>query len=122
MLSGIGLFILAVVVFLVGFQVIHFGKIYPGVTVAGVDLGGMPRPQVENILAQQFPYHTQGKITITFKDPEVMQKAEIVIHETIDGRFADASRGEPDKEDAIRKTRQILELVDIAHEEVGSHR
>ncbi|MBN2501138.1 MAG: VanW family protein [Anaerolineales bacterium] len=66
--SGIGLFVLAVVVFLVGFQVLHFGKIYPGITIAGVDLGGMPRPQVENILAQQFPYHTQGKITITFDD------------------------------------------------------
>ena len=55
---------------------------------------GLDVPSFEEIDAQYIEEagakEKDPSITITFKDPEVMQKAEIVIHEAIDGRFADA--------------------------------
>jgi len=55
---------------------------------------GLDIPSFEEIDAQDIEEaiekESDPSITITFKDPEVMQKAHIVIHEAIDGRFADA--------------------------------
>ena len=41
LMGGLTLFLVAVILWTVGFQLMYAGRIFPGVSVAGVDLSGL---------------------------------------------------------------------------------
>ncbi|MCJ7722848.1 MAG: hypothetical protein MUP03_01830, partial [Anaerolineales bacterium] len=51
-LLGISLYLMGVFVWSIGYQLIHVGKILPGVSVAGVDLSGLDRGDAAEKLSQ----------------------------------------------------------------------
>lgn len=62
---GLGIaIILAVAVFL-GFQLLHVNRIYPGVSVGGVDLGGMTQSKATAALSTELTYTEAGRIILT---------------------------------------------------------
>jgi vancomycin resistance protein YoaR len=66
--AGVALFFLLVVAFGVGYDFWYAGRIYPGVSVAGVELSGLPPQQAANLLAQRLTYSETGKIVFKDKD------------------------------------------------------
>jgi len=51
-----------------GWSLAYWNRIYPGVHVAGVDLGGLTVPEAEARLAQAFPYPGQGRVVLQGPD------------------------------------------------------
>ncbi|MBK9927943.1 MAG: VanW family protein [Anaerolineales bacterium] len=68
LISGITLFFIALIVWTVGYQLVYAGRIFPGVSVAGVDLSGMNPSDAAVKLNQALSYPITGKIL--FKDGE----------------------------------------------------
>jgi len=68
LLSGLALFLGAVIFWTVGYQLAYAGRIFPGVSVAGVDLSGLTRDQAVVKLTQTLSYPITGKIL--FRDGE----------------------------------------------------
>jgi len=64
LLSGLLLFLGAVTVWTVGFQLMYAGRIFPGVSVAGVDLTGLSPSEAAIKLNQALPYPYTGKIVL----------------------------------------------------------
>ncbi len=62
--GGLLLFVLSAVAIYTGFQVWYAGRIYPGVSVAGVDLSGLSADEAEATLAQQINYPHAGRIVL----------------------------------------------------------
>jgi vancomycin resistance protein YoaR len=61
-LSGIFLFFLVAGASLIGFQFANAGKIYPGVSVAGIDMSGLTPVQAAASLSAQITYPQTGRI------------------------------------------------------------
>lgn len=68
LVSGVTLFIVGVVVWTVGYQLLYAGRIFPGVSVAGVDLSGLTPSDAALKLNQALTYPVSGKIL--FRDGE----------------------------------------------------
>ena len=68
LVSGITLFFAAVIVWTLGYQLIYAGRIFPGVSVAGVDLSGMTPSDAAIKLNQALSYPISGKVL--FRDGE----------------------------------------------------
>ncbi|MBI9049721.1 MAG: VanW family protein [Anaerolineaceae bacterium] len=51
-------------IFLLGFELIYIGRIYPGVNVSGIPIGGKTKQDAEILLAQSIEYPYQGKILL----------------------------------------------------------
>jgi vancomycin resistance protein YoaR len=68
LVSGITLFFAAIIVWTLGYQLIYAGRIFPGVSVAGVDLSGMTPSDAAIKLNQALSYPITGKVL--FKDGE----------------------------------------------------
>jgi vancomycin resistance protein YoaR len=66
--AGVALFFILVVAIGVGYDFLYAGRIYPGVSVAGVELSGLPPQQAANLLAQRLTYPETGKIVFKDKD------------------------------------------------------
>lgn len=66
--SGMGLFLAAIIVWTLGYQLIYAGRIFPGVSVAGVDLSGLSPSDAAVKLSQTLSYPISGKIL--FRDGE----------------------------------------------------
>jgi len=64
LVSGLALFLVAVLVWTVGFQLIYAGRIFPGVSIAGVDLSGLSPSEAASKLNQTLSYPTTGKIVL----------------------------------------------------------
>ncbi|MGD8406827.1 MAG: VanW family protein [Anaerolineales bacterium] len=64
LVSGLTLFLVAVLVWTVGFQLMYAGRIFPGVSVAGVDLSGLSPSDAAFRLNQNLSYPTTGKIVL----------------------------------------------------------
>ena len=64
MLAGLVFFIALTILVLFGFQVIFLGRIYPGVFVAGVEIGGLTRTQAQAALDAEAVYPTDGLIVL----------------------------------------------------------
>ena len=62
------MFFVLVVAIGVGYDFLYAGRIYPGVSVAGVELSGLPPQQAANLLAQRITYSETGKIVFKDKD------------------------------------------------------
>ena len=63
-LSGLALFLGAVLVWTVGFQLVYAGRIFPGVSIAGVDLSGLSPSEAALKLNQNLPYPYTGKLVL----------------------------------------------------------
>jgi hypothetical protein len=66
--GGLAIFALALVGIWIGFNAYFSGKIYPGVSLAGVDLSGLSPAEASAQLQTSLDYPTQGKIL--FRDGE----------------------------------------------------
>jgi vancomycin resistance protein YoaR len=62
--SGLALFLVAILVWTVGFQLMYAGRIFPGVSVAGVDLSGLAPTEAALKLNQTLSYPSTGKIVL----------------------------------------------------------
>src|SRR5215210_766987 len=67
-ISGITLFLGIVILWTLGYQLFYAGRIFPGVSVAGVDLSGMAPSDAAVKLNQALAFSTSGKIL--FRDGE----------------------------------------------------
>ncbi len=68
LVSGVTLFLVMLIVSTVGYQLIYAGRIFPGVSVAGVDLSGMTPSDAAIKLNQTLSYPISGKVL--FRDGE----------------------------------------------------
>src|SRR5215213_557140 len=66
--SGVTLFLAIIIVWTLGFQLFYAGRIFPGVSVAGVDLSGLTPSDAAVKLNQALSYPITGKVL--FKDGE----------------------------------------------------
>ena len=66
--SGFVLFLVMILAWTLGFQLVYAGRIFPGVSVAGVDLSGLSRDEAAVKLQQSLAYPIAGKIL--FRDQE----------------------------------------------------
>lgn len=66
--GGIALFFLFCLILLLGSQIAYTSQIYPGVSIAGIDLSGLTESQAVALLAQRMTFPQTGKIV--FKDGE----------------------------------------------------
>jgi vancomycin resistance protein YoaR len=68
LVSGMTLFFVAIIAWTLGYQLIYAGRIFPGVSVAGVDLSGLTPADAAMKLNQALSYPVSGKIL--FRDGE----------------------------------------------------
>ncbi|MBX3035563.1 MAG: VanW family protein [Anaerolineales bacterium] len=68
LIGGISTFLAIVIVWVLGYQLIYAGRIFPGVSVAGVDLSGLSPSDAAVKLSQTLSYPHTGKIL--FRDGE----------------------------------------------------
>ncbi|MBL8049832.1 MAG: VanW family protein [Anaerolineales bacterium] len=66
--GGIAIFFSIVIVWVLGYQLIYAGRIFPGVSVAGVDLSGLSPNDAALKLSQTLSYPNTGKVL--FRDGE----------------------------------------------------
>ena len=66
--SGMALFLVVIIIWTLGYQLLYAGRIFPGVSVAGVDLSGMSPSDAAVKLNQALSFSTTGKIL--FRDGE----------------------------------------------------
>src|SRR5215510_790553 len=60
--SGSILFIIIIIAWTLGYQLVYAGRIFPGVSVAGVDLSGLTRDEAAVKLNQTLSYPITGKV------------------------------------------------------------
>jgi vancomycin resistance protein YoaR len=68
LISGLTLFFAVIITWTLGYQLVYAGRIFPGVSVAGVDLSGMTPSDAAVKLNQALSFSTTGKIL--FRDGE----------------------------------------------------
>jgi len=68
LISGFALFLAVITTWTLGYQLLYAGRIFPGVSVAGVDLSGLSRDQAAMKLNETLSYPITGKIL--FRDGE----------------------------------------------------
>jgi vancomycin resistance protein YoaR len=68
LVSGVTLFFALIIAWVIGYQLLYAGRIFPGVSVAGVDLSGMKPSDAALKLSQVLSYPINGKIL--FRDGE----------------------------------------------------
>lgn len=61
---GLCLFFIAILIFTAGYQLWFSGRIFPGILVGGIDLGGMDEARAQSRLAHEFAYPAEGKILL----------------------------------------------------------
>ena len=62
LIGGIALFIIILLVWTLSYQLIYAGRIFPGVSVAGIDLSGMSPAEASVTLTQRLIFPYQGQI------------------------------------------------------------
>lgn len=67
-LGGLLIFLGLTVAWVVGYQLVYAGRIFPGVSVAGVDLSGMSPDQAALKLSEQLSFPISGKVV--FRDAD----------------------------------------------------
>ena len=68
LISGVTLFFIAIIAWTLGYQLLYAGRIFPGVSVAGVDLSGLTPSEAAVRLNQTLSYPVSGRIL--FRDGE----------------------------------------------------
>lgn len=67
-LASLVIFVGLAVVVLVGYQVVYADRIYPGVSVSGIDLSGLKEEEAYQRLVEDLPFTYQGEIQLTDQD------------------------------------------------------
>ncbi len=62
LLGGLTLFLVTLTIWVVGYQLVYAGRIFPGVSVAGVDISGMAPQDAALKLSQTLSYPINGKV------------------------------------------------------------
>src|ERR1044071_1573317 len=62
LVSGVTLFLAIIIVWTLGFQLLYAGRIFPGVSVAGVDVSGLTPSDAAVKLNQTLSYPINGKV------------------------------------------------------------
>ncbi|BAJ62655.1 MULTISPECIES: VanW family protein [Anaerolinea] len=65
---GVVLFVVVLVIFFLGFQIVYAGRIFPGVSVAGIDVSGMTPREAAQEIQRRITYPQTGKLVL--KDGE----------------------------------------------------
>ena len=65
-IGGVTLFFMLVLIWVLGYQLVYAGRIFPGVSVAGVDLSGMKPVDAAVKLNQALSYPNQGKVLLRY--------------------------------------------------------
>lgn len=60
--AGFALFLVLLAFILIGYSTAHAGEIYPGVSVAGIDLSGLTPEEAQQVIGEKILYPEQGKI------------------------------------------------------------
>lgn len=68
LVGGLILFFMLSLGAVITFDVIHAGRVYPGVSVAGVDLSGLRPQEATTLLAQRLTYPVTGNIVLKLGD------------------------------------------------------
>jgi vancomycin resistance protein YoaR len=68
LVAGVVIFLVLLFSLALGYSAYHAGQIYPGVSVAGVDLSAMEPDQAAALLAERFEYPAQGRILLADGD------------------------------------------------------
>lgn len=64
LLAGFFLFAGFVLAFILGFNIYYSGSVFPGVSVAGVDLSGLPADQAKALLNERLTYFQNGRVVL----------------------------------------------------------
>ena len=83
LLCGLVFFFLGLAAFVIGFQFVYSGHIFPGITVAGVNVGGLTQSDAAVKIIQQITYPQSGKILLQEKETTLVTPAQM-------GLFLDA--------------------------------
>jgi vancomycin resistance protein YoaR len=65
-IGGVTLFFMLILTWVLGYQLVYAGRIFPGVSVAGVDLSGMKPVDAAVKLNQALSYPNQGKVLLRY--------------------------------------------------------
>jgi vancomycin resistance protein YoaR len=68
LVGGFLLFLGLTILWVLGYQLVYAGRIFPGVSVAGVDLSGMPPDQAALRLSETLSYPISGKVVFRSGD------------------------------------------------------
>ena len=63
--SGFIFFLVFAAVFLLGYQIFFIGRVYPGTSVAGVELGGKSPEEASQLLFEELTYTSSGRVLFT---------------------------------------------------------
>jgi len=67
--------------FSLGYQIVNFGRIMPGVQLAGINLSGVGRNEAVALLSQQLTYPLTGHVTLKYGDRTwTFTPAELGLH------------------------------------------
>lgn len=66
LLGAAGILLASILLFSALLGIFNLGRVYPNVTMAGVDLGGMPRSEAAALLAQQVDFPDSGRVTLSY--------------------------------------------------------
>src|SRR5512141_1572741 len=68
LVGGLLLFFALILAWVIGYQLIYAGRIFPGVSVAGVDLSGMSPDKAALKLSETLSYPISGKVVFRQAD------------------------------------------------------
>jgi len=68
LIGGLLVFILAIGLITGGYQLLYAGRVFPGISMAGVDLTNMTPEQATALLNQRLNYPTSGKVVFRYGD------------------------------------------------------
>lgn len=79
--SGLALTLVVGLTFSLGFQMMYFGRIMPGVRMAGIDLSGVRRNEAVALLSEQLTYPLTGQVAMSYGDNSwTFTPAELGLH------------------------------------------
>lgn len=61
---GLATFFVVTALFIVGFEIVYAGRIFPGVTMAGIDLSGLTPSEAAEKIDREWSYPTTGRILL----------------------------------------------------------
>lgn len=63
-LFGLIIFSAGLFLLIVGYQMVYAGRIYPGVKVAGIEVGGLRIPEASQLISSAITFPNQGKVVL----------------------------------------------------------
>jgi hypothetical protein len=64
LIGGLLLSLVFATIFVGGFELVHLGRIYPGVSIGGVSVGGKTLQDAASLLTREITYPYNGKIIL----------------------------------------------------------